>query len=72
MTRTLLRLSLVAGVALLNACASGSAPAGKAAPAAPVVFETAFAQGYIVTDFIYDQTRSFYVLAHGESTLMTK
>ncbi|HET6593977.1 MAG TPA: GNAT family N-acetyltransferase [Anaerolineales bacterium] len=36
------------------------------------VFETAFAQGYIVTDFIYDQTRSFYVLAHGESTLMTK
>ena len=36
------------------------------------LFETAFASGYIVTDFIYDQLRSFYVLAHGESTLMTK
>ena len=36
------------------------------------LFETAFAEGYIVTDFIYDQSRSFYVLAHGESTLMTK
>jgi predicted GNAT superfamily acetyltransferase len=36
------------------------------------VFETAFATGYIVTDFVYDQTRSFYVLAHGESTLLTK
>jgi predicted GNAT superfamily acetyltransferase len=36
------------------------------------VFETAFAEGYIVTDFIYDQSRSFYVLAHGESTLMIK
>jgi predicted GNAT superfamily acetyltransferase len=36
------------------------------------VFETAFAAGYIVTDFIYDQSRSFYVLAHGESTLLTK
>jgi len=36
------------------------------------LFETAFAAGYIVTDFIYDQSRSFYVLAHGESTLMTK
>ena len=35
-------------------------------------FETAFAAGYIVTDFIYDQSRSFYVLAHGESTLITK
>jgi predicted GNAT superfamily acetyltransferase len=33
------------------------------------LFETAFAQGYIVTDFVYDQARSFYVLAHGESTL---
>jgi predicted GNAT superfamily acetyltransferase len=33
------------------------------------LFETAFTQGYIVTDFIYDQARSFYVLAHGESTL---
>jgi predicted GNAT superfamily acetyltransferase len=36
------------------------------------LFETAFSSGYIVTDFIYDQSRSFYVLAHGESTLMTK
>jgi predicted GNAT superfamily acetyltransferase len=36
------------------------------------VFETAFSAGYIVTDFIYDQLRSFYVLAHGESTLMTR
>lgn len=36
------------------------------------LFETAFAAGYIVTDFIYDQSRSFYVLAHGESTLITK
>lgn len=35
------------------------------------VFETAFAEGYLVTDFIYDQSRSFYVLVHGESTLMT-
>lgn len=33
------------------------------------VFETAFAAGFIVTDFVYDQSRSFYVLAHGESTL---
>ena len=36
------------------------------------LFETAFSAGYIVTDFIYDQSRSFYVLAHGESTLITK
>lgn len=36
------------------------------------LFETAFSAGYIVTDFIYDQFRSFYVLAHGESTLITK
>lgn len=36
------------------------------------LFETAFAEGYIVTDFIYDQARSFYVLAHGESTLLTR
>ncbi len=33
------------------------------------VFETAFAAGYIVTDFIYDDHKSFYVLSHGESTL---
>ena len=32
-------------------------------------FEAAFAAGYIVTDFIYDGGRSFYVLANGESTL---
>ncbi|HMB25725.1 MAG: hypothetical protein ACM33V_02775 [Chloroflexota bacterium] len=33
------------------------------------LFEAAFAEGYIVTDFVYEQARSFYVLAHGESTL---
>ena len=33
------------------------------------VFETAFASGYIVTDFVFDQGRSFYVLSHGDSTL---
>jgi len=33
------------------------------------VFETAFAAGYIVTDFVYDAGRSLYVLSHGESTL---
>jgi predicted GNAT superfamily acetyltransferase len=36
------------------------------------LFETAFSEGYIVTDFIYDQSRSLYVLAHGESTLLTR
>jgi predicted GNAT superfamily acetyltransferase len=33
------------------------------------VFETAFAAEYIVTDFVFDAGRSFYVLTHGESTL---
>ncbi len=33
------------------------------------LFETAFARGYIVTDFIFDHDRSLYVLTHGESTL---
>lgn len=33
------------------------------------VFETAFAAGYIVTDFVYDEGKSFYVLSNGESTL---
>lgn len=33
------------------------------------VFETAFAEGYIITDFIYDNGKSFYVLTNGESTL---
>jgi predicted GNAT superfamily acetyltransferase len=37
------------------------------------LFEEAFSGGYLVTDFVYDRTfeqpRSFYVLAHGESTL---
>jgi len=35
-------------------------------------FETAFAKGYIVTDFVFDQSagpRSFYILTNGESTL---
>jgi len=33
------------------------------------VFETAFAAGFIVTDFVHDQGRSFYVLSNGETTL---
>lgn len=33
------------------------------------VFETAFAAGYIVTDFVHEESRSFYVLTNGESTL---
>jgi predicted GNAT superfamily acetyltransferase len=33
------------------------------------VFENAFAAGYLVTDFVHDQGRSFYVLIHGETTL---
>jgi predicted GNAT superfamily acetyltransferase len=33
------------------------------------VFETAFAAGYIVTDFVYENGRSFYVLTNGDSTL---
>jgi predicted GNAT superfamily acetyltransferase len=37
------------------------------------LFETAFAQGYIVTDFVFDRSgtasRSFYILTDGESTL---
>jgi predicted GNAT superfamily acetyltransferase len=33
------------------------------------VFEEAFAAGYLVTDFIHEEERSFYVLTHGETTL---
>ncbi len=37
------------------------------------MFESAFAAGYLVTDFLYEsraaRPRSFYVLAHGQSTL---
>lgn len=35
------------------------------------LFETCFAAGYLVTDFIFDRTtgKNFYVLADGESTL---
>jgi predicted GNAT superfamily acetyltransferase len=33
------------------------------------VFEQAFADGYLVTDFVHDHARSFYVLTHGETTL---
>jgi predicted GNAT superfamily acetyltransferase len=37
------------------------------------LFETAFEKKYIVTDFIFDSnegnSRGFYVLTHGESTL---
>jgi predicted GNAT superfamily acetyltransferase len=33
------------------------------------IFEDAFVSGYLVTDFIHDGSRSFYVLTHAESTL---
>lgn len=33
------------------------------------VFEVAFSSGYIVTDFIFERNRSFYLLSHGEATL---
>ena len=33
------------------------------------VFENAFSAGYLVTDFVHDKRRSFYVLTHGETTL---
>jgi predicted GNAT superfamily acetyltransferase len=33
------------------------------------IFENSFANGYLVTDFILDKDRSFYVLTHAESTL---
>jgi predicted GNAT superfamily acetyltransferase len=33
------------------------------------VFENAFAADYLVTDFVNDNGRSFYVLMHGETTL---
>jgi len=33
------------------------------------VFENAFATGYLVTDFVHDNERSFYVLMHEDSTL---
>ena len=33
------------------------------------VFETAFSADYIVTDFVHENGKSFYVLTHGESTL---
>jgi predicted GNAT superfamily acetyltransferase len=33
------------------------------------LFETAFARGFIVTDFVFDEGRGLYVLTHGESTL---
>ncbi len=33
------------------------------------VFETAFSAGYIATDFVFDERRSFYVLSNGETTL---
>jgi len=32
-------------------------------------FETAFAQGYIVTDFVVDGQRGYYLLTHGDSSL---
>jgi predicted GNAT superfamily acetyltransferase len=33
------------------------------------LFEKAFADGYLVTDFVHEHQRSFYVLTHGETTL---
>ena len=33
------------------------------------VFEKAFAAGYLVTDFVHADGRSFYVLTYGETTL---
>jgi predicted GNAT superfamily acetyltransferase len=33
------------------------------------VFEKAFKTGYLVTDFVHENDRSFYVLTHGETTL---
>jgi len=33
------------------------------------IFETAFKAGYIITDFIYENGHSFYVLTNGKSTL---
>jgi predicted GNAT superfamily acetyltransferase len=33
------------------------------------IFEETFSSGYIVTDFIHDKKRSFYVLTHADSTL---
>ncbi|MGZ6347256.1 MAG: hypothetical protein ACXWNC_06765 [Anaerolineales bacterium] len=33
------------------------------------IFEDAFVNGYLVTDFIHDGKRSFYVLTHAESTI---
>ena len=33
------------------------------------VFEQAFAAGYLVTDFVHEQGRSFYVLTHGDTML---
>lgn len=36
------------------------------------VFETCFAAGYLVTDFVFEQGRSFYVLTYGESILGEK
>jgi predicted GNAT superfamily acetyltransferase len=32
------------------------------------LFETAFKHGYLVTDFVHENGRSYYVLTHGEST----
>ena len=35
---------------------------------ARALFEQAFGSGYLATDFVHDQGRSFYVLTHGEAT----
>ena len=33
------------------------------------VFEGVFTSGYLVTDFVHDMGRSFYIVTHGDSTL---
>jgi predicted GNAT superfamily acetyltransferase len=34
-----------------------------------LIFEQVFAAGYLVTDFVHDQGRSFYILTYGRSTI---
>ncbi len=34
------------------------------------IFESTFTAGYLVTDFVNEKDRSFYVMTHGESTLL--
>jgi predicted GNAT superfamily acetyltransferase len=34
-----------------------------------LIFEQVFAAGYLVTNFVHDQGRSFYILTYGRSTI---